>query len=368
MCDESAPNLIPSPVTLNFGSHLSPATAASLQIQAEAEYLRAYSQMQVDFAEARKLHAESVKLEGENSVQAVINKIRKREIIEADRAVRIGERLTKHRAHYEKMLEQLKFHPELSAKEINTGVALNFLKNRLSSSVAAYHAASSGTSSASEVARQLRITPEIRHALQVRQAVAYGESLVFRLDDGRSVQVDWWPPALRSPEVTPYRSTFEKLRNEVVQARTQEVFENKILELLVAHDKLDAAFINQEAYSFDKRRISSTAVNDYRDGKNMLRSLAAEIRRLQKVGRSESATSNLGFQGDNATDLLVHMVRTGLDFAPAKPGDEAAYQKVFHMLRDLYVAAEADAEKPEASTDAVIPEPPKRFPLNEPIK
>jgi len=37
------------------------------------------------------------------------------------------------------------------------------------------------------------------------------------------------------------------------------------------------------------------------------------------------------------------------------------------MLRDLYVAVEADADQPEASTKAVIPPFPSRLP-GDPIK
>jgi hypothetical protein len=31
------------------------------------------------------------------------------------------------------------------------------------------------------------------------------------------------------------------------------------------------------------------------------------------------------------------MSRHGLEFAPAKPGEEAAYHTVFRMMRDVYV-------------------------------
>jgi len=349
-----------SPIQLNFGAHLSPATAASLQIQAEAEYLRAYGQMQIDFAEARILHAEARKLEGENAMRALLDKIQKRDILEADRAKRIGRTLIKHRANYEKKLEQLRFHPELSANEINTGSALNFLKNRLSSNAITYHTASKETYATQDVSRQLRVTPEVIHALQVRQAVAHGESLVFRLDDGRSLQVDWWPPALRNTEIKSIRLKFERARNEVFEARDPDKFDLKIRELLLAHAQLEAAFVNQASYSWEKRRVTGSALNDYRDGKNVLRSLLAEIRRLEKLGPGQSPTRSLAFQGNDLMQLLTHMVRNGLEFAPAKPGDEPAYQQVFHMLRDLYAAAEADAEVPEVTTNAVIPDFPKR--------
>src|SRR5258708_22752735 len=47
---------------LNFGAHYGPAKSASLQIQAEAQYLRAYVEMQKHLAEARLPHADARRL------------------------------------------------------------------------------------------------------------------------------------------------------------------------------------------------------------------------------------------------------------------------------------------------------------------
>ena len=362
-CQQAA--AAPSPVQLNFGAHLSPGTAASLQIQAESEYLRAYGQMQIDLAEARIRHAEARKLEGQNSVQAVLDRIRKRDLLDADRAKRIGKNLATRRSNYNKTLERLMHHPELASGEINSGSALNFLKNRLSSSVITYHASSKSSSNTDEVALQLKVTTEMVHGLQVRQSLGRGEALIFRLDDGRSIQVDWWPPALRTPALQSARTRFERARNDVFDAKPDK-FDAQINDLLLAHANLEDEFLSQQTHA--TRIKSQQSMHDYLDGRAVLKSLSSEIRRLQRVGPGQTTTRNLAFQGHDLTELVTHMVRNGLDFAPAKPGDEPAYKQVFEMLRGLYAAAEADADNPEAPTSAVIAPPPSRFPLKEPAK
>lgn len=42
------------------------------------------------------------------------------------------------------------------------------------------------------------------------------------------------------------------------------------------------------------------------------------------------------------------MSPNGLEFAPALPGEEAAYHQVFHMMRDLFVTVVDDIPNPKA--------------------
>ena len=329
-------------IELNYNSYFGPATAASLQIQADAQYLRAVGQMQVDFAEARILHAEARKLEGENRAQELLAKIKFREVLDAKRGQRIRENIAMRRQNNEKTWERLKNHPELTSGEILTGRALNFLKDRLSTNVITYQGDKKNANSASQdVAKQLQVTPEMIHGLQVREVLGRGERLIFRLDEGRPIQVDWWPPGLRDPGLKGECTAFEKARNDVFAAQTQETFDANINKLLLAHEKLEHEFLFLKPHA--ERVKTQQSIHIYLDGKAFLRSLVSEIRRLERVGRGQNAARDLAFRGSDVTELLTHMVRNGLEFGPAKPGDEPAYQQVFHMLRDLYVATETDA-------------------------
>ncbi len=100
----------------------------------------------------------------------------------------------------------------------------------------------------------------------------------------------------------------------------------------------------------EKRLKSQQAFVASNDGKAFLQTLSGEIRRMEKLGPGKAGTQTLVFQGSELPELLAHMVRNGLEFAPAQPGDEQAYENVFLMLRDLYVAFEADNPQNEPPT------------------
>ncbi|MBS0263707.1 MAG: hypothetical protein JSS02_17320 [Planctomycetes bacterium] len=352
-------------VQLNFGSHYGPATAASLQIQAEAAYARAYGELQKDLALARIRHAQARALEGRNSVQAVRDHIAKQRLLEEERDRRIGTQLAKQHKTHAKILERLKNHPELNGGEVETGVALNFLKNRLATKIINFRAESMGAQDAvREVSRQLKVTPDIVHSLRVREKVRRGDAFVFRLDEAQGLQVDKWPPVLRAPELRPARKRFMDAREAVFapgnQNESEEQQYDKLRNLIVALNDLELAFLQSDGSK--TRTKSGHTWAAYLDGKAFLQTLGSEIRRMEKVGAAGPSQS-LAFRGDYFPDLLAHLVSNGLEFAPVIPGEERAYHVVFEMMRDLWLAVEFDGDIPEASTDAVIPPTPERAPL-----
>jgi hypothetical protein len=165
------------------------------------------------------------------------------------------------------------------------------------------------------------------------------------------------------------REKFKQARDAVSDestTRSEEQRLDAIAKLILAHTALEEAFLRGQTRTV--RIKSANAFTAYQEGKAFLQSLGAEVRRLERLGPGGASPEGLAYHGDQLPEMLAHMVRNGLEFAPAKPGDEPAYQRVFHMLRDLYVAVETDADVPEASTRAVIPDEPKRFPLGDPAK
>jgi hypothetical protein len=337
-----------------YRSYYGPATAASLEIQAEAQYLRAYGLAQRDLAVAAKHYEEAQTLALANAKQALHDHLERRELLEAEHNRKIAKRLKGKRESDQRILERLKNHPELNGGEVRTGVALNFLKNRLSPTVVTFRSASMGSREAvEEVAAQLHVTPETVHALQVRQNLSKGETFVFRLDEGRPMQVDWWPPALRAPELKDARSQFEAARTMALETQSSDDFDVCIRKLILRHAALEEAFLKMQNRA--TRLKSQQAWVACNDGKAFLQTMSGEIRRMEKLGPGRFVPEELRYQGSELPELLAHMVRNGLEFAPAKPDDEQAYHQVFIMLRDLYVAFESDAAQNEPATKAVIP-------------
>lgn len=351
--------VVPSPLD----AHMGPASHAAQQIAAEALYILAYGDMQKDLAEARFRHAEARRLEESNKTYALREHFKRADMREAARDKKIGKAFGDIHRRHDKILERIMNHPELNY-DIVTGTPLNFLKNRLTPTMVTSRTQSGAEHSVMlDVASKLHVTPEILRSLQVRQNLPRGESFVFRLGEGQAMQVEWWPPALRALELKKVKAEFEQARAAVMKSTNEQEFEAAMRRLIIAHAKLEEDFL--EGQTHEKRTKSVHACNAYTDAKVFLRALAKEIRRMETLGPGQATPQALAFKGEELPELLSHMVRNGLEFMPAKPGDEPAYHQVFQMLRDLYVAVEADAEEKEEPTDAMIPPPPTRLPLEK---
>jgi hypothetical protein len=118
--------------------YASPATALSAQIRAEAVYLRAWGETQVNLAEARRIRAQAVRQEIANSVQRVHAYWERRAIGEAEHFKRAYHHLDSRRLINSKTWERLRDHPDLNGPAVDNGNALNFLLHRLSGTLLAY--------------------------------------------------------------------------------------------------------------------------------------------------------------------------------------------------------------------------------------
>ena len=84
------------------------------------------------------------------------------------------------------------------------------------------------------------------------------------------------------------------------------------------------------------------------DGMRFLAQLDREIKRLQETGDIRPFQGRMGYDpgvhGEHVIALLTFMNRNGIQFAPAKPGSEFAYQNLFVMLRAVYLTVAEDDE------------------------
>jgi hypothetical protein len=312
--------------------YYSPVDAIAQRIRAEAHFVRAVSHTQIDYANARKIRAQAFRQEIVNSVAYVRAYWDRKAIGEAERMKRYVAPLERQKIINSQTWARLQDHPELNGAAIVRGNAMNFLLDRLSSSVLAYNF----LENPDNVPPQLNLDDQLLHRLQLRQDLPNGERLVFRANEGTALQVDWWPYALRDRLFEDQRNQFERARVRVVMEAINGQISNEALRgLMKALDELDAAFRGKY---IERYRLSSTAkFRHFLTTKRFIRSLAGEISRLQTTGDASAFDGSLRFQGGNLVALLTFMSRNGLDFAPAKPGEEAAYHTTFVMMRDLYL-------------------------------
>jgi hypothetical protein len=81
-----------------------------------------------------------------------------------------------------------------------------------------------------------------------------------------------------------------------------------------------------------KQRIDYISANDYIKAKRFLNDLEQTCKVLQDPEVSNYATHKWSAQGNNVRELVDNMTRQGLHFAPATPGDEAAYVALHRAL------------------------------------
>lgn len=318
-------------------SSFSPGTALSAEINAEANMLMAYGEAAVDFEVARNYRAQAVSLEIKNSVDYVKAYWDRRSIIEAEklkRHVTVAGKQDLMNSHVWKRLRDL---PELSVESVQNGTALNFLLDRMAGGVLAYRF-SAGDGNGTDLAKleQLDLSPATLKQLRVRQELASGGRTIFRLNEGKPLDVNWWPSALRAGHFQSERKEFEQSRSLMFASTDEESLEKNLKATFQAYDKLTAAF-----HAHHTRGVRLKSVQDHREyglAKRFLQSVAGELYRIREVGVKALNNDSLRFDGKNLIALLTHMSRNGLEFAPALPGEEPAYQQIFHMMRDLYVA------------------------------
>ncbi|HUY36212.1 MAG TPA: hypothetical protein VMV69_25975 [Pirellulales bacterium] len=162
-----------------------------------------------------------------------------------------------------------------------------------------------------------------------------GELLVFRADTA-DVQDTHWPRALRRKEFDDVRGRFERARDRAVRRIRAEGSPGREAEedLMKATDQLCDAF--NETYQPKQQANSYREFSVYSASKLFLQSLAASVYRLIETNDARAFDGSYRFEGDSAVDLLHHLTRYGLQFAPPEPGDEGTYRKTFFALRAVY--------------------------------
>jgi hypothetical protein len=176
-----------------------------------------------------------------------------------------------------------------------------------------------------------------------------GHSLSFSADNARVLETRW-PRAMRGPELAEARTRFETTRDEVLKQIQTDGKVNSESEgkLTRAVDDLTSAF--NDTYPPEQRLKSGADYSNYAVGKRFLQALADGVVRALETNDRWIFDGSYKFQGKSLVELLQHMSRNGLEFAPPEPGDEGTYNRLFLGLRNVYLnlIPDASAAAPEA--------------------
>lgn len=163
------------------------------------------------------------------------------------------------------------------------------------------------------------LTPDVLAHINVTSGGTPG-SLGLLRDGGRLR----WPQALRGDTYGDERKALNELAAQAFQqASAGNVSSDTIDEMVATTRKLERAL---------KANIDELAPEDYIKAKRFLEEMQSTIKTLQDPNIGNYATHKWAARGDNVADLVREMSQSGLHFAPAVDGDQAAYVSLHRSM------------------------------------
>jgi hypothetical protein len=134
-----------------------------------------------------------------------------------------------------------------------------------------------------------------------------------------------WPDSLKELQFDKLRKSFQRnLRVAVAQIKDKEPVEDSTRRDLNADFKELNKILDSSA--------GDMTPEQFIEAKRYLNKLAAAVRALSDDNAVKHFNTWVA-KGKNVAELVAHMTKEGLLFAPATPGDEAAYSALYAALR-----------------------------------
>lgn len=313
------------------------ATPMSAQLQAEAAYVAGLGDFMISQSIARRHHAAAAEHEIRNSLLWVQTYFERKEVNRAFYKKYHPDYLDRQAKQQKQTDRRINDLPELVLEGDPTD-ELNVLLERVAGSTLAHDFLSESNPLVESEFDTPLLAGDSGHILLTDGGKRGAEQLVFRADDAQLFD-ERWPLALRGPEFDDVREGFEHARDAALGELKDGGKLTKETEqsLFDAVDKLTTAFNDAYPYS---RRATSQDFLVYGAGKRYVQSLALGVFRLVETSDSRLFDGSYKFSGSSLVQLVGHLCRFGLEFAPPKPGDEGTYEKLFHGLRRLYLHLE----------------------------
>ena len=300
--------------------------------------------------DARKINAQAVALEIQNSIDYVDAYFKRRELNRQWRAKENPNYLESEKHRQEVLERRVKEQYQDVMRGDVTGT-LNWLLRELSRPVVSYQYMLGGKSLV-QPEMEAKLTARDLQLIRLTDGGGKASRLVFAAADG-NVLLPHWPVSLRGDECAAARDNYERTRNAVVkevQAQGKMSYENQIRLM----QDINGLFLALENAYPKERRKTSAEFLDYNAGKSFVRTLLAAANRTSKINDASVFSGSLRYQGESLVGLIQHMYQNGLEFAPPEPGGEGVYKTLFQNLRALYISMgqerppAADAQEPAA--------------------
>jgi len=298
-------------------------TPFSYQIEAEADYIIAQGEFQKSVAIARKINAEAVAQEIQNSVDYVKAYFERRDINKAWR----------EKNEYKTDFERLEIEQKAMEKNINEYFQntlkgdvtreLNYMLNKL------YFVQYMSPGDLNPLDSPL-------NEVDLKQIyLTDGRQLVFNASNPQALQTPW-PYALRDEKFAKDRKELEDSREMLVreiQEKGQAGTESGERMMKAVNQLL----VTLETVYPDEKRRDLNIFPEYDSAKNYLNSLIVQVNRARTTTDQRIFDKSLRFQGKTLLNLIQYMCQNGLMFSKPQPGGDRVYKPLFTNMRHLYL-------------------------------
>jgi hypothetical protein len=319
-------------------------TPASFQIQAEASYVEAYGDMLQSAAIARKINAQAVALELDNSI-AYVKAYFERQRINREERAKLNPDANKMEAIHQKARHDFVVNQveRILREKGDLSETLNWLLGELVGPTLACQYLPQGESlSNSKLDQQL--SREDLKMIRLTDGGHKNSRLEFSVADGKVLETHW-PWVLRSPEFDGLRNEFDKSRESLLKEATAGQVSDKTAKTI--YGNVNSFMVTLDEVFPRERRADPKEFLTYASGKHFLSALLANVQRAITTNDQSVFSGRLAFQGKSLVELIQHMYQTGTEFAPPEPGGEAAYRKLLEGMRNLYMNIGPDrSDKP----------------------
>lgn len=308
--------------------------------------LYAEAQALTQFGVARIVNAKAASMEMDNAVKWVNTYFKRRQLNRKYRAAEHTsylEHAEKRKETYHRIIDKNLVPPN---SDLSNELNLMLREILAHSSYADFMSDTPNSMISSE--HNAELDKRERHEIQLTEGkLAGGRSMKFRADKAEVLETDRWPMALRDDRFNEARKKFEEARDwAVAELKNDEhqVSNRGADKLMAAVDGLTSKL--SEVYPRERlRTISPRDFHDFDTAKHFIQSLVGSTLRLIETNSAVAFDESYRFQGKTVAELLQHMLTRGLEFAPAEPGGEGVYRKLYQSVRGFYKEIVPDPNK-----------------------
>jgi hypothetical protein len=140
----------------------------------------------------------------------------------------------------------------------------------------------------------------------------------------------FWPRAFQEAQFDKPRKRLDRnLKIAVTDLKSKEPVERGVL------NDIEADMKDLEEQLASKKTVDSMSVTNWMEARKYLNQLRRAVRSLSDPRAANYFNNTWTAKGRTVAELVSHLQKEGLRFAPAAPGDEAAYNALYQALRSF---------------------------------